>query len=485
MTAALLLAALLSLSDPSGDAVGNGSLSPPTAVVFRSQDALDARALEVPKGRTFGFDLTFAHLSNPWNLPNGFSLPLIEVYLETKEPGQRALLPGSGMHLPASAHWNYAFKLTGDSFQVFQANPAGGGPSNISEQAAAKVKTQGNTVVASTNLPLPRHFELYAMVGSYDPFSQTGWRPVARQPSPWAYASKSQKVPVVDVLASTFALQERAVNSITLPPISTPPGVNRWPLLMGVGVLLFILGLIGRFWVKPRPQERAERKPAYVPVAHAHTIPPLAPAGFRAPPVVTVREKRLEAPLSFDSDTESEAEVLESIFLPGNDVKALPFEPNAFNPDNPEPLETEVPEDTPAAPVMIEETEAPPATDTPDTDVTDIRVGVPVNLDTPPADTLSAEAQIPVETPEAPNDMQNLPPGPNAADVDDMETLEAEDSEDAPPEEEPVAPALPDTDISSEETVNVEAQTLTDSSETPGDPKSAKEQDDTEQSPKT
>ena len=82
--------------------------------------------LEVYKTASFSFSLSFASLTNPFNLPNGFSFPIIEVYIaDPEQQGSTTLLLGSDMTLPKGASWKYAFKLSGDHVQVFEATSQG------------------------------------------------------------------------------------------------------------------------------------------------------------------------------------------------------------------------------------------------------------------------------------------------------------------------------------------------------------------------
>ena len=249
---ATLFSTLLSVTDPPNDAVGNGSLRPPTALVYRTPGAFDLLEVTVPNTSTFGFNLTLAQLNNPWELPNGFSLPIIEVYLSGGDAGREGLLPGSGMALPAGATWDYAFRLTGDALTVFAANPEGDAPLDITERVGAQLEKDGNTLTVTTSLPRPRRYSLYSQVGSYDPFSDTGWRPVERTLSPWAFSSRTQAVRAIDVVAESFEQQKRAIDSGVLPRVQASPPGDGWLLLATLGLCVSLVGVVWRFWL-PTP----------------------------------------------------------------------------------------------------------------------------------------------------------------------------------------------------------------------------------------
>lgn len=248
---ALATAILLSFTDPPGDAYGDGSLQTPTAAVNRTIGALDLTNLELYKDTTLSFSLIFASLTNPFNLANGFSFPIIEIYIDNLEvQGASQLLPGSDMQLPAGSDWNYAFKLSGDAIQIFEAIEEN--VSDISSKSGAKLTVAGNTLTLQTSLPRPESLKLYGMVGNYSPFTASGWMPTSASSSPWAYWSQTQTSPVVEVVASTVEKQIQAIQSGILPAIEVQrTRVNPWFFVMFTGLFMALLGLIARFWVKP------------------------------------------------------------------------------------------------------------------------------------------------------------------------------------------------------------------------------------------
>ncbi len=244
--------------DPAGDAVGNGSLVLPTAPVYRKNafDLLDVTLQDAPD---LALDVTMASLDNPWRLPNGFSLPVIEIYLDTdagtdEGAGRTELLhgeAGSRMSLPAGAAWDYAFYITGDAFRVFSSGD--GEPEEITGDVGATLAVEGNTLHLVTNLPRPARADLYAVVGSYDPLTESGWRPVTRTPSPGTLSSPTQVVRAVDVLADTWEAQEGAINSGALPrPARRATSNDGWLLLSAAGLLLSFIGIGLRLWTRRR-----------------------------------------------------------------------------------------------------------------------------------------------------------------------------------------------------------------------------------------
>ena len=356
---ALALAALLSFQDPAGDTVGNGSLTAPTAAVFRNLSSFDLLGVNLLDAPTLQFELTFAALPNPLELPNGFSLPIVELYVGDETVGSPELLPGSSMDLPGGATWHYALRLTGDRAQVFVADsdtvtelgmpeassettvagasaaagstgetslggtPELGGAEGVPEGGVSEgvldgvldVSVADTVITVKTSLPRPQSLTLYGLVGSYSPFSDSGWQALSAAPSPWAFSSPDQTVPVVDVLAEDETAQARAVDSQTLPGLrrAAPPAApraNPWLLLVAGGFVVALVGVVGRFTV-PKPAFRTGLPPevyeqAEAAGAHADAPPPSAPDQATEPALTSP-----STPETFD-DADTEAEPLET-----------------------------------------------------------------------------------------------------------------------------------------------------------------------------
>lgn len=257
MTPVLLLTALLSVADPQGDAIGQGNLTPPTAVEFRAPGIFDVQHIDVLDEASFGFELTMGQLTNPWQLPNGFSFPIIEIYLSTHSSGQTALLPGSNMNLAAGQRWNYAFRITGDEFEVYRATDQAL-PSNVTELVGARLELHGNVLRVHTNITMPERFSVFGMVGSYDPFTETGWRAVTAEPSPWAFSSREPSVPVIDVIADSFGMQRAALAQGVLPEIRSAVRHDGWLIVAAVGFVFMLIGSVGQL-LRPAKRTRPQR----------------------------------------------------------------------------------------------------------------------------------------------------------------------------------------------------------------------------------
>ena len=242
MLDALVLAALLSVTDPPGDAHGLG-LTAPTATLLRQQGAFDIRKLEVLDRETLTLTVTLGGVGGG---VGAAPQEILEVYLSSGDEGDgtRELLPGSGLQLPPGASWHYAVRIIGDSAQVFSGQ--GGDRRDVTEPSGARLSVSGSTLTLTTELPLPKRFSVYGMSGSYDPFSPDGWRTLRETPSPWGF-SGAAPTPVLDIVAESAAAQEQALSGTVLPEIRASFAQPGWLLVAGVGVVIALAGVAARF----------------------------------------------------------------------------------------------------------------------------------------------------------------------------------------------------------------------------------------------
>ena len=246
----LAVAAWLFVQDPVGDTTRD-TLQPPTASVYRSLNPFDVTSLEITDADELTFNITLGSLANPFELPNGFSFPILELYVSNETEGSAELLPGSQMSLPEGATWRYALRLTGDRVQVFVAE--GGNVLEVTDAQSVALTRDGTTLTLTTSLPRPETGSVYGVVGSYSPFSSSGWQPLSAQPSPWAFSSSETALPVIEVIAEDDVAQARALQTGVLPPlrptVAPTRNWNGWLVLMVAGGVVALAGVIGRFQV--------------------------------------------------------------------------------------------------------------------------------------------------------------------------------------------------------------------------------------------
>lgn len=242
MIAFLLMAVLLSIADPVGDTAGDGSLRPPTSGIYAGTASFDLQDVSLLDTPNLTLAITLGALDNPAELANGFSHPIIEIYLDSAPGGEIDLLPGSDMQVPEAHRWDTALRITGDSAEVHHLSADG-----ARVRMPVEVSVDGSRLIAATPLPTPSTDEttLFAIVGIYDPFAHSGWRSVTRNPSPWSFSSETQPFPVVDLLAFSDAAQAAALQSGMLPLNNTPAGRGGvpWLLMMGIGLVVAVVGV--------------------------------------------------------------------------------------------------------------------------------------------------------------------------------------------------------------------------------------------------
>ena len=253
----VLAVAALQLQDPAGDAVGDGTLVPPTAPVYANTADFDLQTVTLTSDPNLTVRVQLGSVSDAARLPNGFSNPIIEVYLDTAPGGAQQLLPGSGMAMPPKHGWEIALRATGDEAYAVEAQSQGS-PASW-PRLPVTVDVQGNAITLHTSIPRPDRADLYALTGVYDPFTKDGWRPLTSGVSPWAFSSASQQVPVVDLLASSQHAQRREIDSGVLSPYRSPLHGLGWLVLMVLGLVTAAAGLVLRRRVRAPERPGAPR----------------------------------------------------------------------------------------------------------------------------------------------------------------------------------------------------------------------------------
>ena len=234
----LTLASLLVLNDLIGDALGDGALTPPTAAVLETVGGFDLETVEVLAEDTLAVRVGLVSIPS--------KLTLIEVYLDTLKGGVNATLPGSGMVLPSGSGWEYALQITRDGATAFLASPPNPGDEEESpyDEFPVVIDRSERTLTVWTPFDAPERAQVYALVGLYDPFGDTPWRPLASQPSPWAFSSPDGAIhPAVDLLAVSDTAQRAAIKTGVLPSPGSPRQWSLWMVVMILGLLLALSGV--------------------------------------------------------------------------------------------------------------------------------------------------------------------------------------------------------------------------------------------------
>ena len=293
--AALVALLAITLTDPTGDAIGDGSLVPPTSTVYANVAMFDLQGVELevdPDGAAV-LRVTLGALGTSASAVGDESavadadeaspeeneairqgeaeqfevsglLAIVDVYLDTGAGGADQTLRGPNMLLPVGAGWHHAVRFSaegawGVTYAGAEAQEGApeAGPEQLAEpqtltHVPLNIERSGNVL----SVALPWQFDpeaqvdIYAMTGVHDPFSTSGWRALSESPSPFAFSGGEQIVPVVDLLAVDAETQAAALRSGVLPTPARSAGMSLplspWLWLMVAGLALALFGLVLR-----------------------------------------------------------------------------------------------------------------------------------------------------------------------------------------------------------------------------------------------
>lgn len=252
-----LLTVLFTITDPPSDAIGDGTLTPPTAALYASSAVFDIHDLTL-QGTDDGellVSLTLAELEKDADYANGFRSLVADIYLDVAPGGENALYtPGEWLLEPGEG-WQYLVRITPDGTYGFT-------PGTESQNAELlPTEIDGTTVLVHLpiSLRVGEEYEpyAYALTGLYDPFAADAWRAVSSVASPWSFSSDAAVPnPVLDITAPNFEQQEAAMEHRVLPKqhvtISHSLG---WVAVMIMGLLVAVVGWILRFQKRAAPAE--------------------------------------------------------------------------------------------------------------------------------------------------------------------------------------------------------------------------------------
>jgi carbohydrate-binding DOMON domain-containing protein len=185
---------LADIKDPEGDDHGPGTYTYPTDSVFKPGvfDLLEFKLIEQTDSYVMQF--RFKNLGgNPWNGPNGFSLQIIEVYLDFKKGGNTSPIkmfpdgPGSNVNPDPKHPWDVAFRIAGWDYGnliVLANGTVYQGEMQISADPAS------NTIIVKVPkmyLNISDDYGLWGdvIVGSQDGYGPDKWRNVAVKAEQW------------------------------------------------------------------------------------------------------------------------------------------------------------------------------------------------------------------------------------------------------------------------------------------------------------
>ncbi|GAA5511960.1 hypothetical protein Dcar01_00674 [Deinococcus carri] len=238
----LLTAALLSFSDPAGDARGDGGYILPTRPAM-SADALDLRSFQArPQGGGMRFVVGLGRIENPWGAPGGFSAGVTDIFVGGGLGGQRTL---DGLRLNTTGGgWEYHLRVTGSGSTLERVPEGGGAPVRLPDPT---MRVEGTSLVIDAAVP-PGEYAYWVTSSVYSPLTPDGvLRPVTT-PGPTALQAGRADAPVpVDVLSPSG--DPAPYTQGTLAPVGRTRDTRTLVLvgLGGLGLLLVVAATV-RVW---------------------------------------------------------------------------------------------------------------------------------------------------------------------------------------------------------------------------------------------
>ncbi len=249
-----------SIDDPSGDDFGPGTYRYPTNKAFQGEGLFDINRFSIKEeGDLYIFRFSFQNLTDPWKSKYGFSLPLIQLYIDNTEGGSVELFrEGANVRLDAKAPWDRLLTISGwwvrlyhpedrnkdDDFWTAQQNPW-----DVEE---ASVQVEANTIRLALKKDLIgplKGASLFLLVGGFDPFGPDYYRNISQEAPYWNFQDQSNNdlkyAPrVIDLILPGPRKQQTVLARYSEDyPLVYPFTIKASPLLVAFN-LYFLFGVI-------------------------------------------------------------------------------------------------------------------------------------------------------------------------------------------------------------------------------------------------
>ena len=238
---------LFSVSDPQGDPFGDGSYTLPAARGDAAQ--LDLRTFTaLDKAGKLELRLTFGRVQNPDGAPNGFSWPVIDVFLGSGRGGMQTLAD-TGFKTTPNRGFKYHLRVTPWAASIDRDKLSA---SDLPDPSGVKVTVQGASIVIDTGLPAAS-YTYWALVSLYDPLTPSGAAKPQVSPSPLRVVTSLANPPAaLEVLMPTSQVGSYATREIA-PLNETVLETN--PLLF-TAIAGVMLALVTTIWGLFSPKNR-------------------------------------------------------------------------------------------------------------------------------------------------------------------------------------------------------------------------------------
>jgi hypothetical protein len=236
--AAAAATVLFSVSDPQGDSLGDGGYRLPAARSDAAQ--LDLRTFTASdQDGKLQLRLTMGGVRNPDKAPNGFSLPVIDVFMGQGRGGQEKL-GSTGFRSTPNRGWKYHLRVSPWTASLERDSSA----SNLPVLSGVKVRVQGASIIVDTGLPAGA-YTYWAFTSLYDPLTPDGVAKPQTSANPLRLISIIPNAPTaLEVLSPTSQVGLYA--TLEVPPLNEPV-IETNPLLYTT-IAGLILALVTSVW---------------------------------------------------------------------------------------------------------------------------------------------------------------------------------------------------------------------------------------------
>lgn len=194
---------IFSKIDAAGDDYGPGYYQYPQHEVFSSQNGIfDIVKLKIYEDDIFyEFNFEFTELVDVWNSRFGFSMPIIEIYIDNNEKGSTKLFEkGANVKLNPKFSWNRLIKINGWWISIYKPEDRDKQVIDFSVSGEdvpwviknPDVKVQDNWIklkIKKDKIGNLKQANLFILVGGFDPFGYDNFRGVKDEINSWFFAS--------------------------------------------------------------------------------------------------------------------------------------------------------------------------------------------------------------------------------------------------------------------------------------------------------
>lgn len=233
---------IFTIEDPAGDDFGPGTYEYPTHNIFYEKGIFDILKFSIfDNDSKYVLSFKFNKLIDPWESKFGFSMPLLQLYIDNKEGGISELFrEGANVRLSQKYPWDIFLKISGWWIRAYRPGDKGkevdfwNTDENPWDVKGAKVLVEDNNILVHIERKVIGQLDdarIYLIVGSFDPFGPDHFRSIGNKTSSWNFADKVSNnldyAPrVIDIILPEGMEQEKVLSKFQenypdIYPIST------------------------------------------------------------------------------------------------------------------------------------------------------------------------------------------------------------------------------------------------------------------------